>query len=324
MCTAATYQSKDFYMGRTLDYEFSYGEEIIFTPRRFPFPLRHMGAMNVHHAMLGMAHTAEGYPLYYEAMNEQGLCAAGLNFTGSAVYRPPAAGKDNVAVFELIPWLLGQCGTAEDARALLRRMNLTCDAFSPALPPAGLHWLIADKERCLTVEQTADGLHVYDNPAGVLTNEPSFPMQLFNLNNYLHVSPQPPENHFSKRLPLSPYSRGMGGLGLPGDLSSQSRFVRAAFVLLNARSGEGEMESVSQFFHILDAVAQPRGCCVLEDGRCEMTLYSSCCSAEQGVYYYVTYENRRILAVDMKREDPDGAALIRYPLIRTPQILFQN
>ena len=72
MCTAATYQTECFYMGRTLDYEFSYGEEITITPREFPFEFRHGGTLSNHYAIIGMAHAAGGYPLYYDAVNEKG------------------------------------------------------------------------------------------------------------------------------------------------------------------------------------------------------------------------------------------------------------
>ena len=121
------------------------------------------------------------------------------------------------------------------------------------------------------MESTADGLHVYDNPVGVLTNNPPFPMQMFSLNNYLHLSPKQPANTFSNQLDLSTYSRGMGGLGLPGDLSSASRFARVAFVKQNSISGNSETESVSQFFHILNSVDQQRGCCEVADGKYDIS-----------------------------------------------------
>ena len=81
MCTAATYKTKGFYFGRTLDYEFSYGEEITVAPRNFPFEFRHTGICQSHYAIIGMAHVANNYPLYYDAMNEKGLCMAGLNLS---------------------------------------------------------------------------------------------------------------------------------------------------------------------------------------------------------------------------------------------------
>ena len=324
MCTAATYKTKDFYFGRTLDYEFSYGDEVTVTPRDYPFSLRFMGEMNRHFALIGMAYVAGDYPLYYDAMNEKGLCMAGLNFVGNAVYREADPQKDNVAQFELIPWILGQCETVAQARTLLARINLVNQPFSEQLPLAQLHWLIADRDEAITVEAVEEGVKVYDNPVGVLTNNPPFPLQLFNLNNYRHVSPADGENRFSDRLPLARYSRGMGSMGLPGDLSSQSRFVRVAFTKMNSLSGDSEAQSVSQFFHILGSVDQQRGCCDLGEGKYEITLYTSCCNADRGVYYYTTYDNHQISAVDMRRENLDGQTLVRYPLVQGEQIFHQN
>ena len=324
MCTAITYQTKQLYFGRTLDYECSYGEQVTITPRNYPFDFRHAGPLHAHYAIIGMAHVADGYPLYYDAVNEKGLCIAGLNFVGSAVYAQPEAGRTNIAQFELIPWLLGRCATAAQAREELNRLNLTGTPFSAALPAAQLHWLLADETEALTVESTADGLRVYDNPASVLTNNPPFEQQLFNLNNYRQLSPRQPENRFSEALPLRLYSRGMGALGLPGDLSSMSRFVRAAFTRLNAVCDGTEQGSVSQFFHILGAVEQQRGCCEVEAGQYERTIYTSCCNARSGVYYYSTYDNRCLTAVGLHRENLDGSALVAYPLVTEQQILRQN
>ena len=324
MCTAATYKTKDFYFGRTLDYEFSYGDEIAVTPRNYPFEFRCAGGLKSHYAMIGMAHVAGDFPLYYEAVNERGLCAAGLNFVGNAVYRDPLPDRENVAQFEFIPWLLSQCGTVSEARERLSRVNITNIPFSDKLPCAQLHWIIADKNECIVVESVESGINIFDNPAGVLTNNPPFEEQLHNLNNYMHLSASNPQNTFSEKLPLKCYSRGMGALGLPGDLSSQSRFVRAAFVKLNSLSGDSEAESVSQFFHILGSVDQQRGCCHLGENKYEITLYTSCINADKGIYYYTTYDNHQISAVDMRRENLDGAALVRYKPVTSEQINFQN
>ena len=324
MCTAVTYRTKDFYFGRTLDNEFSYGEEVTVTPRNYPLHFRAMGNLDHHYAMIGMAFVQKDYPLYYDAVNEKGLAMAGLNFVGNARYYDPVPGRDNVAVFEFIPWILSQCATVAQARKLIERINLTDEDFSAKLPVTALHWLIADREEAITVEAMADGIHVYPNPVGALTNNPPFPEQIFRLNDYMHLSRKDPENRFAKGLDLSHYSRGMGALGLPGDLSSQSRFVRVSFVKMNSVSGDSETESVSQFFHILGAVDQQRGCCDVGNGAYEITIYTSCCNVDKGIYYYTTYGNHRITAVDMHRENLDGAMLARYPLIREEQICCQN
>jgi choloylglycine hydrolase len=323
MCTAVTYKTKDFYFGRTLDYEFSYGEEIVITPRNFPLPSRHGKRLETHYAILGMAHMAEGYPLYYDAVNEKGLAMAGLNFVGNTVYGKPGAGKENIAQFEFLPWILAQCASVREVRGLLDHINITDTAFSEKYPPAQLHWMIADREESVTVEAVREGLRVYENPVGVLTNNPPFCEQLFNLNNYMHLSPEEPENQFSHKIQLRPYSRGMGALGLPGDLSSQSRFVRAAFVKLNSVSGDGEGESVSQFFHILNSVSQPRGCCKAGAGY-ERTIYTSCCNASKGIYYYTTYDNHQISAVHLQKAKLDENFLQRFPLVTGEQINHQN
>ena len=324
MCTAATYRTKDFYFGRTLDYEFSYGEEITVTPRNYPFSFRYLPEKREHYAIIGMAHVEEDYPLYYDAVNEKGLGMAGLNFVGNAVYGEVKEGKENVAVFELIPYILSQCENTEEARELLGKIQITDSRFKEQLPNGRLHWIIADEKEAITVESVTEGLKIYENAPGVLTNNPPFPMQMFQLNNYMQLSSRQPENLFSDQLSLETYSRGMGALGLPGDLSSASRFVRVTFTKLHARSGEGEADSVGQFFHILGSVEQTRGCCELENGKYEITIYTSCCNATKGIYYYTTYTNRQITAVDMHREKLDGTELIRYPMLEEEQIRLQN
>ena len=324
MCTAATYQTKDFYFGRTLDNGVSYGEEIVVMPRNYGISFRKMGTIRQHFAMIGMAHVEGEFPLYYDAVNEKGLGMAGLNFVGNAWYNEINRKKENVATFEFIPWILAQCATVREARKLLERINLMNVSFDASLPLAQLHWIIADSTECITVESVKTGLQIYDNPVGVLTNNPPFNEMMFQLSNYMNLSPKEPQNHFSDKLKLSPYCLGMGAIGLPGDLSSISRFIRASFVKMNSVSGDLESESISQFFHILDSVNQQKGCCETGDGKYEVTIYTSCCNASKGIYYYTTYENHQITAVDMMKENLDGNCILKYPLILGEQIKWQN
>lgn len=323
MCTAITYKTDNFYFGRNLDYELSYGEEIVITPRNFPLEFRNMPTLNSHYAIIGMAVISKDYPLYFDAMNEKGLCMAGLLFPKNAIYRPLIDNFDNITPFEFIPWILGQCKNIDEAKKLLNSINLVDINFSDELPLTPMHWLVSDKNTSLTVEPLRDGLKIYENPIGVLTNSPNFEMQMFNLNNYMHLSNEEPLNHFCTQLNLLPYSRGMGAMGLPGDLSSVSRFVKTVFTKTNSVSKSGESQSISQFFHILQAVAQQRGCVRVKD-KYEITIYSSCCNADKGIYYYTTYENNQINAVSMLNEDLEGNSLISYPLILNQNINWQN
>ena len=317
MCTAISFHGDGHYFGRTLDHTCSYGEEVVLTPRNFPLPFRRVRALKRHHAILGMAHVAGGYPLYYDAMNEHGLCMAGLNFEGFAHYG--STGRDRVAAFELIPWVLGQCGNLHEARALLQNLSITDEAFSPELPAAKLHWLLADRTGALTIEALADGLKIRENPVGVLTNAPPFDEQMHHLAGFMHLSPRQPHNLIYPECDLRHHSLGMGAMGLPGDLSSPSRFVRAVFTKGHAVSG-----SVEQFFHLLDAVRQTRGCCYTEEGTLEFTRYSSCCDTRKRRYCYVTDSNRRITAIAMDRENLEESALRRWKLLENEDILLQN
>lgn len=324
MCTAVTYKTKDHYFGRNLDLEYSYHETVTVTPRNYPFHFRRMGEMKAHYALIGMATVADGYPLYYEATNEKGLSMAGLNFPRIATYYPEQPGKDNVAPFELIPWLLGQCETVVQVKTLLDRINVVKIDFSEEFPLSPLHWMISDREQSITVEPMPDGLKIYDNPVGILANNPPFDYHMYHLQSFMNLTKHPAENRFSEDVELSPYSLGLGSYGLPGDLSSPSRFVKAAFTKLNSLSGDSESESISQFFHILGSVAQQRGLVRVREDKYEFTLYSSCCNTDKGIYYYTTYENSQITAVDMHAEDLNGCTPISYSPITGQQILMQN
>lgn len=323
MCTAISVLAGDHYFGRNLDFEYGFGEKIVITPRHFPFSFRNEKTLSAHYAMIGMAVVENGYPLYFDAVNEKGLAVAGLHFPGNAVYFPAENGKENVASFEFIPWLLSQCETVLEARHLLENLRITDQAFSKALPPSPLHFIIADKTKAITVEQTKDGLFVYENPTGVLTNNPPFPMQMFSLNNYLSLTPKEPENRFAENLPLAPYSRGMGGVGLPGDLSSQSRFIKTCFLTQNAVWYKENAKNVNQFFHILYSVYQIKGAVQVGDNF-EITHYTSCVNASRGIYYYTTYENNIVHAVDLFLEDLNGEKLVVYDLIKHQKIHIQN
>ena len=323
MCTAATYQTNYFYFGRTLDYEFSYVDEVTITPRNYQFNFSMAGNINRHYAIMGIAYVVDGYPLYYEGVNEKGLCMAALNFTGNAIYKQALHNMYNISQYEFIPWILTQCSTIKQVKQLLARTNIV-GMENNNLPAPQLHWMVSSREGSLTVEPMQDGIKVYDNPVGILTNNPPFNEQVFSLNNYMGLSIRTPNNNFSSKLDLQPYCQGMGAIGLPGDLSSQSRFVRAAFTKMNSFSGTSETESVSQLFHILGSVLQPRGCCETSNGKYEYTIYTSCCNADKGIYYYTTYNNHQNSSIHMYNENLDSNILVRFPLIKEEQIFAQN
>ena len=320
MCTALQYKH---FFGRNLDLDYSYKEEITITPRNFIFNFKHKEAIKTHFAMIGMAFIQEDYPLYYDATNEHGLSMAGLNFPKNAHYFDLNEDKDNIAPFEFIPWILSQCKNVAEALTLCKKINLVNTPFNKNLPNATLHWIISDVNRAITVESTSDGLKIYENPLGILTNNPPFDKQMFNLNNYKHLSNKDSSNSFSENINFESYSLGMGSIGLPGDVSSQGRFVRISFFKEN--SDVKENEYMSQFFHLLQSVYQPKGATYVEhSGKYEYTIYTSCIDTINGIYYYKTYNNSDINGIDMKKEKLDSEKLISYNLILEQKINIQN
>lgn len=323
MCTAISFVSSDHYFGRNLDLEYCYQEAVTVTPRNYPFFFRTGHRFDHHYAIIGVATVSDGYPLYYDAVNEAGLGMAGLNFPGNAVYRQEKAGMDNIAPFELIPWVLSQCQTVQEATVLLQNINLTAISFSEEYSLSDLHWIVADASESITVEPLRDGLVITQNPVGVLTNNPPFDYHLHNLCNYMNLTENEPKNTLAPTVNLTPYSRGMGAMGMPGDLSSASRFVRAVYTKHHSVTPTEEFAAVSQFFHILDSVAQQDGCVRIGNGF-EKTVYASCCNTSKGIYYYTTYENSQITAVHLYHEDLDSKHLSAYPLLRAAQIRMEN
>ncbi len=325
MCTSIAMAWGGGYFGRNMDVEYSFGEQAVILPRRCPLQFWRQPAQAEHYALIGMAHVAGGRPLYAEAANEKGLYMAGLNFPHSACYpAQPPAGADAVAPYELIPWLLGSCATLAEARAKLAHFQPLGLPLAQGLPLAPLHWHIADGSGALVLEAARDGVRLYEDPVGVLTNEPPFPFHQANLRQYQHLSPRPPENRLAPGLPLAPFGQGMGAVGLPGDASPASRYVRAAFHKLNAPDPGEELARVSDFFHLLDTVAMPRGSVATPEGKWDVTSYACCFSADAGVYYYKTRTNSRLCALRLAGAPLDAAAPLLYPLQREEDVRFVN
>lgn len=270
MCTSVAITSENLLFGRNMDIEGSFGEGVVVTPRSFPLRFRLTEPSLSHYAMIGTAVVVENEPLYADAMNERGLCAAGLNFPDLAVYQTVGeTKKTQIAPFELIPWVLGNCATVSEAKQLLEKTTVVSVPFSDALPLTPLHWHFADRHGSIAVEPMKDGLFVYDDPVGVLANKPSFPEQLEQLEPYGSLT----------NLSV------LGGKGLPGDYTSQSRFVKTA-VMKNWLVMEGEQSAqVDALFSLLESVAPPKGCVLNSEGRAHYTTYSCCMDAEEGSYY---------------------------------------
>lgn len=325
MCTAIVFSPKDHYFGRNLDLEVSFGQQVVITPRNYPFNFRKMPPIKKHYALIGIALVTNSYPLYFDAVNEEGLGMAGLNYPDNAYYPDFEDGKDNISPFEFIPWILGQAKNLAEAKKLLTQINLINLNFSEKLQLSPLHWLIADKTgKAIVVESDRSGLHIYDNPLGVLTNNPSFPYQMMNLNNYADVSPKMPVNNFASAVKMKGYSRGLGSRNLPGGMDAESRFVRVSFNKFNAPKSDSDQENVVNYFHILHSVEQQKNLDEVAPGQFEYTIYSDGADLEKGKFYYTTYQNSQINEVDLKKADLGSQKLITFPILEQTKFNQQN
>ena len=187
MCTCINLKTKDNYFGRNLDLEYRFYEKVVITPRNYEFKLKREGNFRTKYAMIGMATVVDKYPLYAEASNEKGLSIAALNFPNNAYYVEEKEGKINITPFELIPWALGNYANIEELRNSINNINLINIAFNEKIPLTPLHWMISDEKETLVLEQTKEGLKIYENPIGVLTNNPEFSFHLTNINNYILI-----------------------------------------------------------------------------------------------------------------------------------------
>lgn len=325
MCTSIAFKNSDFYFGRNMDLDYNFGQQVVITPRNYIIRFRETNNMLTHFSLIGMATILNDYPLYAEAANEKGLCMSSLNFPDNAYYSKELNPKKiNIAPYEIIPWVLGQCQNIEDVKKLLENTSLVDIPFDDDVSVTTLHWHIADKNNSITLECTKSGMHVYDNPVHVLTNNPPFDFHMTNLALYLNLETHIPKNCFSQDVNIKPFCKGIGSIGLPGDFSSTSRFVKAAYLMLNSHCKPNENSNISQFFHLLGSVEVVNGSILLDNGREYMTTYTCCINADKGIYYYKTYDNNQITAINMYHEDINGQNLISFPLVERQQILWIN
>ena len=296
MCTAIKYKN-NFY-GRNLDLEYELPwTKVIIMPKNYLLKFKSNNEnIDIRYSLIGMGMIANEYPLFYDAMNEKGLFMAGLYFKGYAKYFEKQNDKNNITPFEFIPYILGSCSSVDEAKKILQNVNIVDIPFSKEIPLTPLHWIICDDKQCIVVESTSDGLQIYDNPYKTLTNNPRFNFHLENMNNYVNISPDSRTNLFDSNIKI--ISNGVGTIGLPGSLTSQDRFVRAAFTNSVSTSNNNE-EDISQFFHILDSVAQTRGTVHAHENKNELTVYSDCYDFNNKTLYYKTYSNNRLTAISL-------------------------
>lgn len=300
MCTSIAYHGKNFCFGRNMDLEYSFGERIIACGRSYPLKGACGDVNHGHFAIIGVGTVIDGYPMYADAMNECGLCAAGLNFPACAHFPKSSDAKVHISPYELIPFVLSRCASVDEVKSLLSRACIVDVPFSESVPNATLHWHIADRHSSITVESTTTGLCVFDNTAHVLTNSPHFDRQMSHLELFSRLTPAA---CVERRL------LGIGAVGLPGDLSSPSRFVRAAFLLGCLPDDADGDAACDRLLSVLSAVAMTDGAVTDAEGNIHRTTYSSCARPSEQKYTVKWAGRLSPVTVSLADLDIDSASL---------------
>lgn len=329
MCTALNIKSDEghSFFGRNMDLEYEFNQSVLIIPRGYEILDRVSSKMIKNNfAIIAMGTIIDKHPALADGMNEHGLACAGLNFPGYAYYEEkPVEGKNNIAPYDLIQWVLSNYKTTAEVKEALKNLELVNIPINDKTPVSTLHWIVADKDcKSIVIEKTKNSFSVYDNPVHVLTNNPTFDWHLTNLNEYINLSQKAPKDVMWSDKKLSPLGAGAGNIGIPGDFASVSRFVRIAYLRANMTSIKDDTFAVSQFFNMLDYVKMVKGGVVTKEGMEDITLYSSCMNQSKGIYYYKTYDNNRINAIDMHKENLDSKEIKLFPYLKTQDINFQN
>jgi len=313
--------------GRNMDIEYSFNQSIIFIPRNFKCVNKsNKKELTTKYAVLGMGTIFDDYPTFADGMNEKGLGCAGLNFPVYVSYsKEDIEGKTNIPVYNFLLWVLANFSSVEEVKEALKNANIVDIPISENIPNTTLHWMISDiTGKSIVVEQTKEKLNVFDNNIGVLTNSPTFDWHVANLNQYVGLRyNQVPEFKLGDQS-LTALGQGTGLVGLPGDFTPASRFIRVAFLRDAMIKNDKDSIDLIEFFHILNNVAMVRGSTRTVEEKSDLTQYTSCMCLEKGIYYYNTYENNQINAIDMNKENLDGNEIKTYKYNKTLSINHVN
>ncbi|MDM0578055.1 choloylglycine hydrolase [Clostridium perfringens] len=329
MCTGLALETKDglHLFGRNMDIEYSFNQSIIFIPRNFKCVNKsNKKELTTKYDVLGMGTIFDDYPTFADGMNEKGLGCAGLNFPVYVSYsKEDIEGKTNIPVYNFLLWVLANFSSVEEVKEALKNANIVDIPISENIPNTTLHWMISDiTGKSIVVEQTKEKLNVFDNNIGVLTNSPTFDWHVANLNQYVGLRyNQVPEFKLGDQS-LTALGQGTGLVGLPGDFTPASRFIRVAFLRDAMIKNDKDSIDLIEFFHILNNVAMVRGSTRTVEEKSDLTQYTSCMCLEKGIYYYNTYENNQINAIDMNKENLDGNEIKTYKYNKTLSINHVN
>ena len=325
MCTSFTYEDADgkFFLSRTMDFGFELGGRPVVIPRQHHF--NSDVAANGFAGPLGFVGAGRnvGQYLTVDGVNEAGFAAATLYFTESKYSPAPLAGHVNLASHEMIPYLLGNMHSVSELRDRLATLNVVAvknKFMGDIVVP--LHWIVTDASGdCAVLEAEGEGLQLYDNPVGVMTNSPDFPWHVKNLKNFAQLQPTLAAGTKYGALQADGFGAGTGAVGLPGDYTSVSRFVRMAFLREHAEKVHGQAAAVNTISHLLGSLDIPRGIKISADGSSDYTQYRGYMDMSRHAYFMQPYDDQTITKVALTEDLLNAAEQTEFPLAQAQQFV---
>lgn len=303
MCTAMMTKSQagTVFFGRTMDFSHPLDPEFYLIPKNYSWSnISGTHKIKNRFRVLGIGQDITSVILT-DGVNEQGFAAAALYFPGFSHYESQPSKTSSGPVItsvEFVKFLLGLCSDTKEAVSLLKEIQIVGfkDPITNSVAP--LHWIIADSRgNCLTIENMEDGLHIMQNPIGVLSNSPNFSWHMTNLRNYMNLSPVQKEENLWNSMALTPFGQGAGAIGLPGDFTPPSRFIRCAYLKSHTLFPKQQSKALSACFHVMENLSIPKGVVMTAQASADYTQYTAFIDLNHCCYFYKTYDNSEIRSV---------------------------
>jgi len=319
-CTGIKLKADDgtFVHARTLEFATNLKSDVIVVPRGYArigtTPDGKAGIKwTAKYASVGA--NGSGQPYIFDGLNEKGLAAGLFYFPTSAGYNAytPSDAPNTLAPWQLGSWILENFASVDELKSNINKVVVPAVVFKDWGIAPEVHYAVQDSSgRCVVIEYVGGKLQWHDNELGVLTNSPAFDWHITNLRNYLNfsVTNAPPVKLGA--LTLNPFGQGSGMLGMPGDFTPPSRFVRAVAFTQSAFPCKTNDEVILQAFHILNNFDIPRGS-TREQGidsqgneMADYTQWTSAKDLKAQRFYFRTFQDSQIRMVELSKFNPEA------------------
>ena len=330
-CTGIRLTAKDgsTVYGRTMEWgAFDLHSRVAVVPRGYTFtgqtPDGHNGRKwQAKYGFVGL--DMLGRDIFGDGMNERGLAAGLFYHPGFASYPAydPARAKDTITAVDVLAFVLSQFATVDEVRAGMETVRVVPVVEKAIGIPVDAHWMVTEPSGTSIVIEYIDGkLRVFDCPLGVITNAPTYDWHMTNLRNYVNLSPVALPATRLEEMDFGPLGAGSGMIGLPGDHTPPSRFIRAVAWTQTARPLPDSNEAIYELFRILDNFNLPLGAAEGSDGADDTklegmrssTIWTTGWDLENRVLYFHTQHNRRLRMVEIARLAFDGDEIVRIAM----------